>query len=229
NDAKNPLSVQPYELFTFTVRQKHFFDPYFGGALVPGKRNQITPITQLTAFTFGGIPRRWSPFNLDATYRPRKTIFVNTRADIGVQGDGLRDISATVGYDTRLLKIFQTFYYTRAVDLIPSLQQFSNAFGKEAGTLRGSQWNPSVFIGDRNKGWYGGTSLFFDFQNRRATQGSPLISSLGTLGYAFDCCSVAVQAYTFNVGVRRENRYVFSFRLNGIGTFGTEQFGQGLR
>jgi LPS-assembly protein len=229
NDEKNPLSVQPYELFTFSVRQKHFFDPYFGGALVPGRRNQITPITQLTAFTFGGVPRRWSPLNLDVTYRPRKTIFVNTRADIGVQGDGLRNISSTIGYDTKMLKLFQTFYYTRAVDLIPSLQQFSNVFGKEAGTIRGSQWNPSVFIGDRNKGFYGGASLFFDFQNRRATQGTPLISSLGTIGYAYDCCAVTFQAYTFNVGVRRENRFVFSFRLNGIGTFGTEQFGQGLR
>ena len=28
---------------------------------------------------------------------------------------------------------------------------------------------------------------------------------------------------------RRENRFVFSFKLNGIGSFGTDQFGQGLR
>jgi LPS-assembly protein len=226
---KNPLSIQPYEIFSLTVRGKYYFDPYFGGALQPGFRNQIASITGLTAFTFGGVPRRWSPLNIDATYRPAKTIFVNSRMDLGVQGGGLRDISATVGYDTKLLKIFQTFYYTRAVSLIPSLQQFSNAFGKEAGTLRGSQWSPSVFIGDRNQGWYGGTSLFFDFQNRRAVGGKPLISSLFTLGYAYDCCSLALQYYTFNVGVRRENRFVFSFRLNGIGSFGTEQFGQGLR
>jgi hypothetical protein len=51
--------------------------------------------------------------------------------DLGFQGDGLRDISATVGYDTKLLKIFQTFYYTRAVTLIPSLQQFADANGRK--------------------------------------------------------------------------------------------------
>jgi LPS-assembly protein len=226
---KNELSIQPYEMFTFTVRQKYFFDPYFGGALTLGRRNQITSITSLTPFTFGGVPRRWSPINVDFTYRPERTIFVNTRADIGVQGDGLRDISATIGYDNKLLKIFQTFYYTRAVDLIPSLQQFSDPFRKEAGTLRGSQWSPSIFVGNRQKGVFGGVSLFFDFQNRRAAQNTPLISSLGTIGYAYDCCSVVAQYYRFNVGVRRENRWVFSFRLNGIGAFGTEQFGQGLR
>lgn len=227
-DKDDPLSIQPYEIFTITIRGKYFFDPYFGGALTPGRRNQIRPITSLTAFTFGGIPRRFSPLNIDATYRPRNTVFVNTRMDIGVQGDGLRAISATLGYDKKLLKFFQTFYYTRSVTLIPSLQRFSNRFGKEAGTLRGAQWSPSIFLGNRNKGLYGGSSLFFDFENTRRTKGSKLISSLFTLGYASDCCAVTSQYYTFDVGVRRENRIVFSFRLNGIGTFGTEQIGAGF-
>lgn len=229
NGAKNPLSVQPYEIFTLTVRGKYFFDEDFGGALTPGRRNQIAPITALTFYTFGGVARRFSPLNIDATYRPQRTIFVNTKLDFTARGASLRAVSATVGYDTRLLKIFQTFYYTRAVDLLPELAQFENAAGKEPGTLRGSQWNPSFFAGDRDRGIYGGASLFFDFQNRRALDGAPLVSSQYTVGYAFDCCSVAVQAHTFNVGIRRENRFVFSFKLNGIGAFGTEQFGQGLR
>ncbi|MEP7214097.1 MAG: LPS assembly protein LptD [Acidobacteriota bacterium] len=225
----DPLSVQPYEIFTLTVRGKYFFDKTFGGALIPGQRNQIEPITAMSFYTFGGVARRFSPLNIDATYRPQKTIYFNTRMDVGVQGDNVRSLSATIGYDTPLLKLFQTFYYTRAVDLIPSLAQSVNSSNKEAGTLRGSQWSPSIFVGNREKGVYGGTSLFFDFENRRASRLSPLISSLYTLGYAYDCCSLALQFYTFNVGVRNENRVVFSFRLNGIGAFGTEQFGQGLR
>lgn len=221
--------MQPYEIFTVAVRGKYFFDETFGGALIPGRRNQIEPITALSFYTFGGVPRRWSPINIDATYKPLRTIFVNTRIDYGIQGGGLRAVSATVGYDSPLVKFFQTFYYTRAVTLIPSLAQYSNPEGKEPGTLRGSQWSPSIFLGNRDRGLYGGTSLFFDFQNRRVARQTPLISSLFTLGYASDCCSAAVQFYTFNVGVRKENRLVFSFRLNGIGSFGTEQFGQGLR
>jgi LPS-assembly protein len=212
-----------------TVRGKYFFDETFGGALIPGRRNQIEPITAVSFYTFGGVPRRFSPLNIDATYRPQRTIFVNTRVDVGVHGDGLRAASATIGYDAPFLKFFQTLYYTRAVDLVPSLQIFANQAGREPGTLRGSQWSPSIFVGNRDRGPYGGTSLFFDFENRRASELSPLISSLYTAGYAYDCCSLAVQFYTFNVGVRNENRLVFSFRLNGIGAFGTEQFGQGLR
>ncbi|MCB1025780.1 MAG: LPS assembly protein LptD, partial [Acidobacteria bacterium] len=223
---KDPLSIQPYELFTLTVRGKYFFDPYFGGALVPGQRNQITPITDLTFYTFGGVPRKFSPLSVDATYRPQKTVLVNTRMDLGLNGDGLRSVSATIGYDKKLIKFFQTFYYTRAVNLTGDFAQYVNQSGKEAGTIRGSQWSPAIFLGNRDKGFYGGTSLFWDFQNRREVGGRPLISSLFTLGYAGDCCSITTQFYTFNVGVRRENRFVFSFRLNGIGSFGTEQFGQ---
>lgn len=230
DNGKNPLSVQPYDLFSLTVRGKYFFDKTFGGALIPGFRNEIEPITALSFYTFGGVPRRLSPLNIDGTYRPRKTVFLNSRLDVGFRGDGVRALSTTFGYDTRLFKAFQTFYYTRAVTLVPSLRQFTDASGKEAGTLRGSQWSPSVFVGDRNKGLYGGTSLFFDFENSRVQRrGTPLISSLYTVGYASNCCAVNLQYFTYNVGVRRENRIVFSFRLNGIGTFGTEQFGQGLR
>lgn len=228
-DTTKSSSVQPYEVFSLSIRGKYFIDKTFGGALIPGYRNQIEPITAMSFYTFGGVPRRFSPLNIDATYRPQKTIFVNTRLDYGLSGDGLRAISATVGYDKPLFKLFQTFYYTRAITLIPSLAQYADPNGKEPGTLRGSQWSPSVFIGNRNQGLYGGASFFFDFENRRAAKQSPMISSLYTLGYAYDCCSLAVQYYTFNVGVRQENRLTFSFRLNGIGAFGTEQIGQGLR
>lgn len=223
------LSVQPYEIFSLTVRGKYFFDRTFGGALIQGRRNQIEPITAMSFYTFGGAPRRFSPLNIDATYRPQRTIFVNARLDYGISGDGLRNVSAGMGYNTLFVKMFQTFYYTRAVTLIPSLAQYANSAGKEPGTLRGSQWSPSIFLGNRDRGFFGGTSLFFDLENRRKSQTSPLISSLITLGYAYDCCSLALQYYTFNVGVRKENRFVFSFRLNGIGSFGTEQYGQGLR
>lgn len=226
---RDSLSVQPYEVFTLTVRGKYFFDKTFGGALIPGRRNQIEPITALSFYTFGGVPRRFSPLNIDATYRPQRTIFVNSRLDLGLRGDGVRAVSATVGYDRTLVKLFQTFYYTRAVTLIPSLAQFANRDGKEAGTLRGSQWSPSLLLGRRDRGPFGGASFFLDFQNRRVARQTSLISSLYTVGYAYNCCSLALQYYTFNVGVRQERKIVFSFRLNGIGSFGTEQFGQGLR
>jgi len=226
---KAPLSSQPYETLTVTVRGKYFFDRFFGGALIPGRRNQFYPINTLSGFSYGGIPRRFSPLNVEARYRPRNDIFIDLRTDLDTRDGGLRALSTTFGINRPLIQAFQSFYYTRAIELVPSLARFGDTRGSEPGTLRGSQWSPSVFLGDRERGLYGGASFFFDFQERPGKGNTSLISSTVTVGYSWDCCAVTAQNYTFNVGVRKENRVVFSFRLNGIGTFGTEQIGQRFR
>jgi LPS-assembly protein len=223
------LSSQPYEALTITVRGKYFFDPFFGGALVPGRRNQFYPINTLSGFVYGGVPRRFSPINVDARYRPRRHLFVDVRSDLDTRGGGMRSLSTTFGLTRSLVEVFQSFYYTRAIELVPSLARFADARGLEAGTVRGSQWSPSVFLGNRERGIFGGASFFFDFQKRPGRGDSSLISSTLTLGNAWDCCAVTAQFSTFNVGLRKENRVVFSFRLNGIGSFGTEQIGQRFR
>ncbi|HVF49312.1 MAG TPA: LPS assembly protein LptD, partial [Pyrinomonadaceae bacterium] len=230
-NAMRPLSRQPYETFSVTIRQKYFFDPDFGGALIPGRRNQFYPLNTFSGFAYGGVPRRFSPLNIEARIRPTRTLFADVRTDLDVlgQGGGVRDIAVSFGLDRKLVQAFQTFYYTRAVTLAPSLAAFADRNGNEPGTLQGSQWSPSIFLGDRERGIFGGASFFFDFQNRPGRGSSSLISSTVTLGYSWDCCAITAQNYTFNVGLRQENRVVFSFRLNGIGTFGTEQIGQNLR
>jgi LPS-assembly protein len=221
-ESKQPLATQPYEALTVTVRAKYFFDPFFGGALVPGRRNQFYPLNTLSGFVYGGFPRRFSPVNVDTRYRPRRDLFVDFRTDLDTNGGGVRSVSTTFGLSKSLVQIFQSFYYTRAI----ALERFSDPRGFEAGTLRGSQWSPSVFLGNPASGLFGGASFFFDFQKRPGRGNSSLISSTVTLGHSWDCCAVTGQFSSFNVGLRKENRVVFSFRLNGIGTFGTEQFGQ---
>lgn len=224
-----PTSTQPYEAFSITVRGKYFFDRFFGGALIPGRRNQFYPINTLSGFSYGGVPRGFSPLNIEARYRPRADVFIDTRTDLDTRGGGIRALSATFGINRPLVQAFQTFYYTRAIDLVPSLAQYADARGKEPGTLRGSQWSPSIFLGDRERGLFGGASFFFDYQARPGKGNSSLISSTSTVGYSWDCCAVTTQYSTFNVGVRQEKSLLFGFRLNGIGTFGTEQIGQRFR
>lgn len=226
---KVPISSQPYEALTITVRAKYFFDRFFGGALKAGQRNQFYPINTFSGFSYGGAARAFSPVNIEARYRPRRDVFVDVRTDLDTHDGGLRAFSTTFGVNRSLVQAFQTFYYTRAIDLVPSLAQFADARGQEPGTVRGSQWSPALFLGDREKGLFGGASFFFDFQTRPGKGGSSLISSTITVGYSWDCCAITAQNYSYNVGVRQEDRVVFSFRLNGIGTFGTEQIGQRSR
>jgi LPS-assembly protein len=222
-DSSQSVATQPYEALTVTVRAKYFFDPFFGGALKPGRRNQFYPLNTLSGFVYGGLPPTFSPVNIDARYRPRRDLFADFRTDIDTKGGGIRSVSTSFGLSKSLVKVFQSFYYTRAIEV---LDAFADSRGFEAGTLRGSQWGPSVFLGNVESGLFGGASFFFDFQKRPGRGNSSLISSTMTLGHSWDCCAVTAQFSSFNVGLRKENRVVFSFRLNGIGTFGTEQFGQ---
>src|SRR5947207_14868739 len=109
-----------------------------------------------------------------------------------------------------LVEAFSTFYYTRAVELVPSLQQYANAAGREPGTLRGSQWRRALFLGDRERGLFGGVSLFFDFQKHPfAGRNRALISSTATIGYTWNCCMITAQDSYFTVGLRNENRLAF--------------------
>jgi len=228
-ENRQTLSSQPYEALTITLRGKYFFDPFFGGALIPNQRNQFYPINTLSGFVYGGVPRRFSPVNVDVRYRPRRDLFADFRTDIDTHGGGVRSMSSTFGLSRALVQVFQSFYYTRAIELDPKLAQFADIRGFEPGTLRGSQWSPSVFLGNQERGLFGGASFFFDFQKRPGRGDSSLINSTVTLGHSWDCCAVTAQFSTFNVGLRKENRLVFAFRLNGIGSFGTEQFGQRFR
>src|ERR1043165_2685806 len=133
------LSSQPYEALTITVRGKYFFDPFFGGALITNERNQFYPINTLSGFVYGGVPRRFSPVNVDTRYRPRRNMFADFRTDIDSNGHGLRALSATFGLTKAGIQMFQSFYYTRAIALAPNLAALPNAPGFEAGTVRGSQ------------------------------------------------------------------------------------------
>ena len=225
-EKKPSLATQPYEALTITIRGKYFFDPYFGGALIPGRRNQFYPIDTFSGFSYGAVPRKFSPLNVDVRYRPTQNLFGDFRSDLDTRGGGLRAMAATFGINRKLVQAFSSFYYTRAIELVPALQQFADARGKEPGTLRGSQWSPAVSLGNHEKGLFGGVSLFFDFQKHPFAANRSLISSTTTIGYTWKCCAITAQDFTFNVGLRNENRIVFAFRLNGIGTFGTEKIGQ---
>src|SRR3989442_7359468 len=62
---RNEGDNQPEELFSWRIVQKHFFDPSFGGAIVPGTRNVFQVLNSITPFAFADGPRNWSPIVSD--------------------------------------------------------------------------------------------------------------------------------------------------------------------
>ena len=49
---------QANDLVTWKIAQAYYFDPTFGGALVPGTRNVFQALDSITPFAFADEPRR---------------------------------------------------------------------------------------------------------------------------------------------------------------------------
>ncbi len=49
------------EVITWELAQKYFFDPTFGGALVPGQRNVFDSTVDFSGIAFLTEPRHFSP------------------------------------------------------------------------------------------------------------------------------------------------------------------------
>src|SRR5260370_19195621 len=52
---------QPQELLSWSLMQKHYFDPTFGGAILNGQRNAFDALDSISPFAFALAPRTSSP------------------------------------------------------------------------------------------------------------------------------------------------------------------------
>jgi LPS-assembly protein len=194
--------AQPVEFLSWRVVQKHFFDPTFGGALVPGQRNVFQTLNSFTSFAFASTPRNWSPIISDVKITP----------------GGSYDAEQILEYDPQLQKVttigtllkvkpYSEFFATIAHFRLqgdPVLQPLANQvralFGYGNLTRRG--FNAA-----------GGIS--YDLTN------SALQNQLVQVSYNGGCCGIALEYRRIALGqVRTENQFRVAFIIANIGTFG---------
>src|SRR5262245_26534492 len=221
---------QTHELLDITVSQKYFFDPTFGGALREGQRNQFFPVNSMSGFAFAGLSRDGSPLNLKARLRPTQSLFADLRLNFDTQFHSLRDFIVGAGVSKGIFSISQSWYYTRRIEVDKFRED--QLIHVDPTTFPGHQFDLGAVAGQSTRGPYGGFTIIYDLRDQTFT-GAPrdrrFINLTTSSGWAWDCCSFNVQHVTFNAGIRNESRFVFAFTLKGIGTFGTEKFGQRRR
>jgi LPS-assembly protein len=197
------------QLLSWEVKQKYYYDPNFGGALVTGRRNVFTTTEDLTGIAFLDAPRKWSP----VVSRLRLQTSANTDLQWQLDYDSVRgriNSSATF-LEYRLGEYFaglsNSFFRVPSDTVTPT---FSNA------PLVFNQFRYLLGYGHPNKrGFAGGFSMGYD-QNAGLLQYVAAQSS-----YNRDCCGLSFEYRHINVpGVSIENQYRFSFSLANIGTFG---------
>jgi LPS-assembly protein len=196
------------EIMSWRVAQARFFDPTFGGAVISGPagigaRNVVLAADELTPFAFLDGPRAYSPVVSYFTISPYPFLSFNWRADY----DPLRHriVAQSYGFTARYGKYFananDNAINTPAV-LLPSADQL--LFG--------------VGYGNTNRvGWNIAGSVDYDRISHRR------LFDLIQASYNTNCCGFSIQFRQFNLGIRNENQYLFSFSIANIGTFGSLQ------
>jgi LPS-assembly protein len=205
---------QPQELVAWSIFQKHYFDPTFGGAIVPCDRSVSPPspnacvrnvfqaLDSITPFAFATGPVHWSPIVSDFKITP----------------GGRYDAEQILEYDPNLQKIttigtllkvkpYNEFFVTIAhfrMQADPILQPLAN----QVRTLFG--------YGNLNrKGFNAAAGISYDITH------SSLQNQLVQFNYNGGCCGLALEYRRIALGqIRTENQFRIAFMIANIGAFG---------
>ncbi|MBV9623851.1 MAG: LPS-assembly protein LptD [Acidobacteria bacterium] len=205
------------EVVTWELAQKYFFDPTFGGTLVPGRRNVFTSTVDLTGIAFLTGPRRLSPLvsRLRVLTSPRNDLEWDT--DYDFQAGRLNTSTLlfnhyfglfTVGAGNAFLHVpGQTLTATG----VPAEEKFN-------------QYRAVLGYGSASKRQFSGAfNLGFDARLSQVQYGSM------QLAYNWDCCGVNLEYRRFALAsVRNENQFRFTFALANVGAFGNLRRGERL-
>ena len=193
---------QPVDFLSWTVVQKHYFDPTFSGALVTGQRNVFQALDSITPFAFAATPRNWSPIVSDIKLTP----------------GGPYDAESIIEYDPQLNKV-------TTIGTLLKVKPYSEFYAVVADfRLQGNpvvqppshQIRGIVGWGDLvRKGFNVSAGVNYDFLT------STLLSDFVQVSYNGGCCGLSIEYGRFNLAtVRSENQFRVGLILANIGTFG---------
>lgn len=200
--AKNDKTGEVREVFGVEIWQRRYFDPEFGGAIVPGRRNVLRSSLETTPFAFLSEPRGYSPVVSTVRIRPAWRYGIEWRNDY----DPLRgkmvnsSVNGVFFFDGWNLSLGHNAVRSPTV-LTPASNQFST----------------TVRLGDFNRrGWNAAFSSIYDYRQ------SIFIYNTSQVTYNTDCCGFSIEVRRFAIGrTRNENQFRLSLSIANVGSFGT--------
>ena len=199
--TKRESSGEVREVASLEVSQFRYFDPTFGGALVPGQRNVFLATTDAASFAFADTPRNYSPVATVLRLQPRWNYTIEWRNDY----DPLRGklVDSGLSADATVKNFgFSLGHYSVRSD--PVLTPDSNQ-------LRGM-----FRYGSLNKrGWSTGINMVYDYRQGIIQYATSQVT------YNTDCCGFSVEWHRFALGTtRNENQFRVALSIANIGSFG---------
>jgi LPS-assembly protein len=190
------------EIFTWELAQARYFDPTFGGALIPGQRNVFLAAQEVTPYAFLLYPRVESPIDSSLRTTPIPGVTFEWRADYDPFFKRLTN--STVAMDLRWKKYYFVSLGDNLVHTNPILSKPEDQIHARAGygeiTHRGINFGVDTIYDIRNHA--------LDWLTVQAT-------------YNTDCCGLSVQYRVSDIAGIVFTQYRLSFSVSNLGSFGT--------
>jgi LPS-assembly protein len=194
---------------TWKLAAKSFFDPYFGGAATPFRRNVLTSTLELTGVAFLNGPRNTSP--LISRFKVRTSEHSDLEWDADYDFKTGRLDASNVFADYRRDSVFGSVGYSSLQALNPSFTSNLASQVTKYNLLR-------LLLGygaPTKRGLSAAADAGYDFVQNALQYGGIQTS------YNWDCCGFSVEYRRLALGsVRNENQYGFNFTLAGVGAAG---------
>ncbi len=191
------------EVLSWEVAQARYFEPDFGGAVIPGQRNVIQSTEDIDGFDFLYGPRTYSP--VVSVLRFQHVIGFEWRVDY----DPLlgRITNSSFQGNVRFSKYFLGVGHTEVND--------AEVNGVPVVTAPNNQINIVAVVGNQNrKGWNVGVNTFYDLDRH------VLDFATAEITYNTDCCGISAEWRRYNFGVRDDTQYRISLSIANVGAFG---------
>jgi LPS-assembly protein len=199
------------DVVTWKIMQAYYFDPTFGGALVPDSRNVFQALDIITPFAFADEPRRFSPIDSDLIITPGGRYDAEIRFDLDTlrhrisTAEALLKIRAT---DNVNFSVAEFSVDNTAVEALPPnnaiLQPAANQFRVQAG-----------YGESYRRGWSVGGGVGYDIKQ------NILQNDFVEISYNGSCCGISFEYRRLSLGqIRTENQFRVSLNIANIGTFG---------
>lgn len=219
-DGQGSQNDQARDLLSWTLTQKYFFDPTFGGVVARGSEVAIDPTLSLTGFAFPE-GRRLSPLDSDLKFSPVQGFDSELRADIDPQGGGLLNAGITSRFQSHTFDVAFTDFFVNHTLLIPA------PIAPNVPLTSLPTFDLLDFMASHGDSSHKGLTEAFRV-DYNLSQGI-VEDFIGQASYNFGCFTLNAQYERFDLGpIRNENLFGFSITLGNIGTFGSLKPGQFL-
>jgi LPS-assembly protein len=201
------------ELVSWSISEKYFFDPTFGGALIPGQRNVFQTTDALTPFAFADQFRHFSPIVSDLRIEPGRHFDTQFIVNLDPQHGQLTAIGELIKWKP-YREYFITLSHFSTVNLPTPLIDNPPNFDFQP---RSNQVRTLVGYGDLTRRGFNTTfGVSYDL-----TRGS-FQNQIAAVGYNGSCCGLGFEYRRFSFGsIRSENQYLVVFRIANLGSLGT--------